>query len=112
MLAYYALQAVRQDMIGVCMVSAGGGAMVPTFGSEPAFGTQPIAWGVPAGEMPPFVFDIATTQVAANKLGLARRIGSKVEPGWITELDGTPIMDPIDVPEFGQFRMLPFGGHT
>lgn len=110
MLAYYALQAVKQDMIGVCMVSAGGGAMLPTFGAEPAFGTQPIAWGVPAGKLPPFVFDIATTQVAANKLGLARRIGSKVEPGWIAELDGTPIMEPVDVPEFGQFKMLPFGG--
>lgn len=110
MLAYYALQAVERDMIGVAMVSAGGGAMVPIFGSEPVFGTQPIAWGVPAGKMPPFVFDVATTQVAANKLLLAKRIGSKIEPGWITELDGTPIMEPTDVPEFGQFKMLPFGG--
>ena len=110
MLAYYPLQAVRQDMIGVCMVSAGGTIMVPTFGSKTAFGTHPIAWAAPAKEMPPFVFDVATTQVAANKLGLTRRIGSKLEPGWICDLEGRPIMDNVDTPEYGQFNMLPFGG--
>lgn len=110
MLAYYVLQAVEQDMVGMAMVSAGGGAQVPTNGAEPAFGTQPIAWGAPAKTMPPFVFDVATTQVAANKLNLTRRIGSKIEPGWIADMDGTPIMEPVNVPEFGTFRMLPFGG--
>lgn len=110
MLAYYPMQAIPHDMIGVCMVSAGGGIMVPTYGSEPAFGTHPIAWAAPAEEMPPFVFDVATTQVAANKLGLTRRIGSKLEPGWICGLDGAPIMEPVDTPDYGQFHMLPFGG--
>lgn len=110
MLAYYPLMAIAEDMIGVCMVSAGGGIMVPTFGSEPAFGTHPIAWAAPAGELPPFVFDVATTQVAANKLGLAKRIGSQLEPGWIAGLDGRPILESVPVPEFGQFHMLPFGG--
>ena len=110
MLAYYPMQAIEHDMIGVCMVSAGGGIMVPTYGSEPAFGTHPIAWAAPANEMPPFVFDVATTQVAANKLGLTRRIGSKLEPGWICDLDGTPIMDAADTPDYGNFHMLPFGG--
>lgn len=110
MLAYYPLMAIERDMIGFCMVSAGGGIMVPTFGSEAAFGTHPIAWAAPAGDMPPFVFDVATTQVAANKLGLARRIGSKLEPGWIADLDGRPIMTRVDTPDYGRFHMLPFGG--
>ena len=110
MLAYYPLMAIEEDMIGVCMVSAGGGLTVPTFGAEPVFGTHPIAWGAPAGEMPPFVFDVATTQVAANKLGLAKRIGSKLEPGWIADLDGRPILEAVDAPDYGTFHMLPFGG--
>ncbi|MDA1278560.1 MAG: Ldh family oxidoreductase [Chloroflexi bacterium] len=110
MLAYYVLQAVEQDMIGMAMVSAGGSAALPTFGAEPAFGTQPIAWGAPAAKMPPFVFDIATTQVAANKLSLTRRIGSKIEPGWIANLDGSPIMEAAEVPAQGTYKMLPFGG--
>ena len=110
MLAYFPLMAIERDMIGVCMVSAGGGIMVPTFGSEPVFGTHPIAWAAPAATMPPFVFDVATTQVAANKLGLADRIGSQLEPGWICDLEGSPIMERVETPEFSQFHMLPLGG--
>ncbi len=110
MLAYYAMMAIQRDMIGVCMVSAAGDHMIPTFGTEPVFGTHPIAWAAPAGELPPFVFDVATTQIAANKLGLSRRVGAKLEPGWIADLDGRPIMERIDVPEDGQNRMLPLGG--
>jgi L-2-hydroxycarboxylate dehydrogenase (NAD+) len=110
MLAYYSLMALKEDMIGVAMVSAGGGLQVPLWGSEPVFGTHPIAWGAPAEKMPPFVFDVATTQVAANKLMLTRRIGSKLEPAWITGLDGNPIMEAVDSPDYGGFYMLPFGG--
>lgn len=110
MLAYYPIMALEHDMIGICMVSAGGRLQVPLWGSEPVFGTHPIAWGAPTNKMPPFVFDVATTQVAANKLMLTRRIGSQLEPGWITGLDGTPIMDSVDSPAYGDFLMLPFGG--
>jgi L-2-hydroxycarboxylate dehydrogenase (NAD+) len=110
MLAYYPLMALEHDMIGICMVSAGGSLQVPVFGSEPVFGTHPIAWGAPAATQPPFVFDVATTQVAANKLMLTRRIGSKLEPGWITDLKGDPILEPVDSPDYGGFFMLPFGG--
>ena len=109
-LAYYPLMALQHDMIGICMVSAGGRLQVPVFGSETVFGTHPIAWGAPADKQPPFVFDVATTQVAANKLMLTRRIGSQLEPGWITDLEGNPIMDPVDSPNYGGFYMLPFGG--
>ena len=110
MLGYYPLMAAKRDMIGVCMASAGGQLMVPTFGAEPRFGTHPFSWAVPARKMPPFVLDMATSQVAGNKLDLTRRIGSQLAPGWITKPDGTPIDEPIDVPEQGEFFMLPFGG--
>jgi len=110
MLAYYPMMAVERDMIGVCMVSAGGHIQVPTFGSEPAFGTHPIAWAAPAGKHPPFVFDVATTQVAANKIMLTRRIGSELEPGWITDLNGDPITERVEAPGYGKFFMPPFGG--
>ena len=110
MLGYYPMMAVSKDMIGIAMHSIGGSLQLPTFGSEAIYGTHPIAWGIPAGEMPPFMFDIATTQVAANKLMLTRRIGSHLEPGWIADLQGEPIMEKLQSPEYGQFLMLPFGG--
>lgn len=114
MLAYHAMMPLKHDMIGVCMSGGGysGGhhGMLPTFGSEPRFGTNPIAWAAPAGKMPPFVFDIATTAVAGNKLSLAERVGAKIEPGWLARPDGTPIMEEVDLPPSGEFHMLPFGG--
>lgn len=115
MAAYHAMMALEHDMIGLCMTGGGGSGrnaygMVPTFGAEARFGTNPIAWAAPADKMPPFVFDVATTQVAGNKLNLARRVGAKLEPGWISKLDGDPIMEPVDLPPLGEFRMLPFGG--
>jgi len=110
MLAYYTLMALEHDMIGVAMVSAGGNLQVPLWGTKPVFGTQPIAWSAPSARMPPFVFDVATTQVAANKLMLTRRIGSHLEPAWITGLDGEPVMEAVDSPDYGGFFMLPFGG--
>ena len=61
---YYPLQAVEKDMIGQAMTSGGAGLTVPTWGSEPILGTNPVAWAAPTKEMPPFIFDIATTQIA------------------------------------------------
>ena len=104
MLAYYALKAIPHDMIGICMVSAGGRLQVPLWGSEPVFGTQPIAWAAPSATLPPFCFDVATTQVAANKLMLTRRIGSQLEPNWITGLDGEPIDAAVDSLLRGRLR--------
>ena len=105
---YHAMHAAKQGMIGHCMAGPGGRQMVPTFGAEPRFGTHPIAWAAPARNQPPFLFDIATTQVAGNKLMLAKRVGAELEPGWITDADGEPIMERVATPE--KYMMLPFGG--
>ena len=110
MLAYYPLMAIERDMIGVCMVSGRRrhhGAHV-RLGSR--LRTHPIAWAAPAGQLPPFVFDVATTQVAANKLGAHAPHRLETGAGWICDLDGAPIMAAVDSPEYGKFHMLPFGG--
>ena len=90
MISYYAMQALEHDMIGLSMTAAGPGVL-PTFGKEPRVGTNPIALAAPGGKSHPFVLDIATSIVAANKLGLARRIGSLIPGGYGTEMEGTPI---------------------
>ena len=105
---YHAMRALPHDMIGVAMSSSGKVVGLPTWGAEPRLGTNPIAWAAPAGEMPPFMIDIGTTQIANNKLALARRVGAQVEPGWIARTDGTPIMERSDIPE--ESYMLPMGG--
>ena len=71
------------------------GGMLPTFAAESRLGTNPIAWAAPARNQHPFLFDVACTQIANNKVGLARRIGVPLEPGWITDTDGVPFNDPV-----------------
>ena len=88
---YYAMMPVEHDMIGWGM-TGGGKSMVPTFGAEPQLGTNPIAFAAPANKEAPFMFDAAMTSIAAGKIGLARRMGKNMEPGWIADDDGTPNM--------------------
>jgi LDH2 family malate/lactate/ureidoglycolate dehydrogenase len=106
MASYHAMLALEHDMIGVCMTSCPP-LVVPTFGAEARLGTNPIAVAVPAKDEPPFVFDAATSTVAGNKIGIARRLGAKLEPGWLADGDGTPIMEEIDAPE--KYTLLPLG---
>jgi LDH2 family malate/lactate/ureidoglycolate dehydrogenase len=107
MAQYHALLAVPHGMIGVCL-TASGPIMVPTFGREPRLGTNPIAIAVPCGQEPTFVYDAATTVVAANKIATAHRLGASLPPGLLAEDDGTPIMQPIPAPAAFS-RLLPLG---
>ena len=105
---YHAMLALEHDMVGVAMSASGLLSMVPTFASEPRFGTNPIAWAAPAATMAPFVFDVGTTQVAANKMRLAKRVGAPIAPGWIASTDGTPIMEELEtLPD--EYYLLPLG---
>jgi LDH2 family malate/lactate/ureidoglycolate dehydrogenase len=112
---YHAMMALEHDMIGVCMTGGGGFAMLPTFGAEPRFGTNPVAWAAPARNEPPFLFDAATTQVAANKIRILQRMNRPIYADYLAGADGAP-MPESEVPEVdirGKDRhwyMLPFGG--
>ena len=105
---YYPMQAVERDMIGHCMTAGGANQTLPTWGVEPKLGTNPIGYAAPARRQPPFLFDVATTQIAGNKIGLARRLGVTLLPNWIASDDGTPIMEEVPAPE--TYRMLHIGG--
>ncbi len=107
MASYHAMMALEHDMIGICMTSCPP-SVVPTFGAEPRLGTNPIAVAAPAKNEPPFVFDAATSTVAGNKIGIARRLGVKLEPGWLAGEDGTPIMEEADPPQ-QNYVLLPLG---
>ena len=98
MASYHALMAVEHDQIGMCMTSCPP-SVLPTFGAEPRMGTNPIALAAPADKEPPFVFDAATSTVAGNKLGLARRLGNKLAGGWVSDANGTPIMEETEPPQ-------------
>ena len=108
-IGHHAMLAAKEDMVGMC-TTAGGLLVVPTFGAEGRLGTNPIAMAAPARNEPPFLFDAATSAIAGNKMRLAARVGAPLLPGWISELDGTPIMEETPPRERGQYRHLPLGG--
>lgn len=105
--AYHAHIALEYDMVGVSM-TAGGLQVAPTQGAEPLLGLNPIGIAAPSNNEPPFIFDASMSSVAGNKMQLLRRNGGKVHPGWITDAQGAPIMEEVEVPE--RFLMLPLGG--
>ena len=111
-IGHHAMQAVKNDMVGL-VTTAAGKQVVPTFASVGLLGTNPIALAAPTRNEAPFLFDAATCSVAGNKIELARRIGSKLEPGWIANSEGVPIMEPVYVPEYPDgvpLHILPLGG--
>ena len=108
-IGHYAMQAAQQDMVGVCFTGAGL-SVVPTFASKPMLGTNPIAIAAPARQEAPMLFDAATSAIAGNKIRLAIRVGSPLLPSWITDKEGTPIMEEKPVFDRDDFFQAPLGG--
>jgi len=108
-IGHFAMQAAMQDMVGVCFTAAGL-HVVPTFASKPLLGTNPIALAAPARHEAPMLFDAATSAIAGNKIRLAMRIGSPLLAGWVTDKDGSPIMEEKPVFNRDDFYQAPLGG--
>jgi LDH2 family malate/lactate/ureidoglycolate dehydrogenase len=104
---YHALQAVKQDMIGIAMTNASA-LVAPTFSVERLLGTNPICVAVPAGEEPPFVADLATTTAANGKLEILQRKNEEAPLGWIQDKEGRPSTNPHELKTGG--ALLPLGG--
>src|SRR6266481_1458567 len=108
-IGHYAMEAVGHDMVGVCFTGAGL-SVVPTFASKPLLGTNPIALAAPARHEAPMLFDAATSAIAGNKIRLAMRVGAPLLPGWVTDKEGTPIMEEKPVFDRDEIYQAPLGG--
>lgn len=107
MSAYYAMLALAHDMIGIAMTNASR-QVVPTFGRDARFGTNPLCFAVPANDERPFVLDMATNTAAAGKLELALRFGKSIPTGWALNEKAEPTNDPKIAQQAR--RLLPLGG--
>jgi LDH2 family malate/lactate/ureidoglycolate dehydrogenase len=90
----YALRAAEQGLIGVSTTAVHKPSVVPTFGREARFGTNPIAFAAPARRNRPFLLDMATSTVALGKFKLAAREGKRLPVGWALDASGRPQTDP------------------
>lgn len=107
MSANYAMQALAHDMIGIAMTNASR-QVVPTFGREAKFGTNPICLAAPGLKEQLFVIDMATTTAAAGKLELAARQGKAIPAGWALNERAETTNDPRVAQKAR--RLLPLGG--
>jgi len=107
MISYHAMLALPHNMIGMALTAAGP-QVLPTHGAVPRLGTNPIAVAVPTRNMHPFVYDVATSVVAANKLNLARRLGAEIPGNFLADMEGTVISESGPLPD--EYQLLPFAG--
>ena len=108
-LGEYTEQAARRGMVAFMVGGTfNGGAVTPYGGAGRVLGTNPISFGVPAGE-DPVVVDMATSVAAEGKLRLARAKHAPLAPGVIIDKDGNPSIDAEDYYAGGM--LLPFAGH-
>jgi len=105
-LAFYAIHAARQGMVGIAMGNAAP-AMAPWGGTEPFFGTNPLAIAVPNGAEEPVVLDMASSVVARGKIRRAERMKESIPAGWALDETGTPTTNPTAAMKG---TLLPIGG--
>lgn len=82
--------------------------VAPAGGTKPLLGTNPMAFGWPRPDQPPYVFDFATSVAARGEIELHRRAGKPLPEGWAVDADGQPTTDPEAALDGA---MLTFGGH-
>src|SRR6185312_13356516 len=71
--------------------------------------TNPIAFGIPAGDEAPVVLDIATSVPSFGTIRQYAMSGKPMPEGWVVHSKtGEPILDPSKVHEG---VLLPIGGH-
>jgi (2R)-3-sulfolactate dehydrogenase (NADP+) len=68
-------------------------AMAPWGGTQPLYGTNPIAFAVPNRSKPPIVVDMALSQVARGKILTAAQKGEAIPAGWAVDEHGASTTD-------------------
>lgn len=107
--ALYASMPVEHGMIGLYSAVASANHMATWGGVEALLGTNPLAVGIPAGNEPPVLLDIATTMVSYGTIKNYALQGKTIPEGWmINRADGRPLTDPR---RSNEGLLLPIGGY-
>jgi LDH2 family malate/lactate/ureidoglycolate dehydrogenase len=106
----YARIAAKRGAIGLVASSTRTVSMVPTRGAMPVLGTNPIAFAAPAKRNLPFVLDMATTTVAANKVKVYDLNNKPLPAGWVVDETGADVTD--STLAYDIIRNRPEGGLT
>ena len=89
----YTRMAAREHLIGIAMTHSSS-VVVPHGGKQKFFGTNPISFAFARKSGEPVCLDMATSQVAWNKVLNARIEGRPLDLGVAVDADGNPTPDP------------------
>jgi delta1-piperideine-2-carboxylate reductase len=96
-----------QDLVAFAFTAAMS-YVAPAGGSQPLYGTNPMAFGWPRAGHPPLVFDQASSASARGEIQLHLRDGRPIPQGWAIDAEGHSTTDPAAALAGAQ---LPFGGY-
>jgi ureidoglycolate dehydrogenase (NAD+) len=88
----YTRMAAREHLVGIAMTHSSS-VVVPHGGKQKYFGTNPISFAFARKSGEPVCLDMATSQVAWNKVLNARIEGHELDPGIAVDEDGKPTTD-------------------
>jgi len=91
-IGFYTRKMAQNDLIGVVAASSPR-AIVPTGGIEPAYGTNPIAFGFPTKESP-ITFDMASSAITWYGLVRAKALGQKLPENVAIDKEGNITTEP------------------
>jgi len=103
--AWFVELAAREGMVGIAFTHTDS-IMVPPGMKRVFLGSNPIAFGAPAGDGPPLVIDMSTTHAAWGKVIVARQEGKPIPPDWGVDAAGRATTDAAQV-----VGLAPTGGH-
>ena len=102
----YTRTAARSKLIGIAMTHSSS-VVAPHGGKAKFFGTNPLSIAFPRAQGEPICLDMATAQVAWNKVLNARIENVPLEPGLTIDAKGEPTTDPHKAE-----ALIPLGGET
>lgn len=111
-LADYVEFAAEQGLAAFAFANDSGAnqVVVPFGGLEGRFSTNPLAIAIPAGPFP-LCLDIATSVVAMGKVAVRRNRGEDLPLGWLQDVAGNLISDPLALEASPPATLLPMAGY-
>lgn len=91
-ISFYSRKIAQHDLIGIVAASSPRG-VIHFGGIEPAYGTNPIAFGFPTNEHP-IVFDSASSAITYYGLVRAKALGQTLSENVAIDKEGNPTIDP------------------
>jgi uncharacterized oxidoreductase len=110
-LGEYCEKTAADGLLSMLMVNSHGGAVrvAPPGGKAPRLSTNPLAIGVPFGDMP-LVLDFSTSATAEGKVRVKKIAGQTCPDGWLIDCEGRPTNDPNALYGNPPGAILPMGG--